>query len=255
MPAGGFPGGVLDQRQGLALADQAGRFVQAVAQAGGAVLQVMGVAGQDGDHALLQQLVRQCLGLGAEAASDRGRGDLQQAALLEQRFELGGLAHQALVALGVGDHRDHAFGQQPGGELFHAEGDFAVWQLQEEYGFALPLADEGDGLALDAGHEFDAEAHLGGGGHLEGDVFVGQGLAEHGERGVDGRRGVVVAPRVDVRGADQVGDAFGHGPACEGQRGGQVGRAVVDAGEQMIVEVDHRGSVGRGGALWLGGRG
>ncbi|MNE95584.1 hypothetical protein D3C80_1936880 [compost metagenome] len=44
---------------------------------------------------------------------------------------------------------------------------------------------------------------------------------------------------MDVRGADQVGDAVLHGYARELQGGFQVGRAVVDTGEQVVVQVDH----------------
>lgn len=39
--------------------------------------------------------------------------------------------------------------------------------------------------------------------------------------------------------ADQVGDAVTYRHACQGKRGFEVGRPVVDAGEQVVVEVDH----------------
>ncbi|MNG22179.1 hypothetical protein D3C84_1066380 [compost metagenome] len=42
----------------------------------------------------------------AEVAGDGAGGDLQQATLFDEGFELVRRAHDALVAFGVGDHRD-----------------------------------------------------------------------------------------------------------------------------------------------------
>ncbi|MNE95783.1 hypothetical protein D3C80_1939180 [compost metagenome] len=57
--------------------------------------------------------------------------------------------------------------------------------------------------------------------------------------GVDAMAVVVVAAGVDVRGADQVGDTVLHGDARQVQGGFQVRRAVVDAGEQVVMQGDH----------------
>ena len=51
---------------------------------------------------------------------------------------------------------------------------------------------------------------------------------------------VVVEPRIDVRRAGDHVHAVGHGRARHRQAGGQVGGAVVDAGQQMAVQVDHQ---------------
>ena len=66
--------------------------------------------------------------------------------------------------------------------------------------------------------------------------------------GVDGGIEVVVA--VGVGGADDVGDAVGGGEAGHGDGGFHAGGAVVESGEEMVVDVYHgngKGITGRRG--------
>lgn len=236
---GDLPGVVPDQRLGLGLADQAGGMLHAFAEQWRAVLLVVGVGGEDGDHAFLQQVVCKLLGRRAEASGYRGCRDLQQAALVEEGLEFAWGAHQTLVAFGVGDHRDDVARQQPGGKAFCAEGDFTVGEFQQQDFLALPLAEEGHLVLGDADHQLHAEAYFCGGADAQVDAGLFQAAGQLRQGAGDGGRGVVVATRVDMGCADQVGDAVTYRHACQGKRGFEVGRPVVDAREQVVVEVDH----------------
>ena len=57
--------------------------------------------------------------------------------------------------------------------------------------------------------------------------------------GLDAGAVVLVQARVDVRGAGGEGDAVVHRAARHRQRDLERGRAVVDAGQQVVVQVDH----------------
>ncbi|MNN59794.1 hypothetical protein D3C81_1749370 [compost metagenome] len=69
------------------------------------MLDVVGIAGEDGDQPVFKQGMGDELRGFAEVAGDRAGGHLQQAALFEEGLELARAAHDALVALRVGDHR------------------------------------------------------------------------------------------------------------------------------------------------------
>lgn len=60
-----------------------------------------------------------------------------------------------------------------------------------------------------------------------------------GHRLANGRTIVVVHPRIDMRGAGGHGNAIPGGDSGHGQRGGEIGGAVVDAGQEMAMEIDH----------------
>lgn len=240
MALGDQPGRVLDQALGLAVADDACGVLHSFGESGRAVLLVMGVAGEDGHQALLQQGVGYVLGGAAEVAGYGSGSDLQQAALFDEGLELVRRAHDALVAFGVGDHRHDIALQQPGSESFRTEGDFAVRELQQQHLPVLPAAEEGDGAFGEAGHQLHAEAYLGGPADLQLDAGLGQACGEGVVSLVDALAVVVVAAGVDVRSADDVGDAVLYRDARQSQGGFQVGGAVVDAGEQVVVQVDHR---------------
>ncbi|MNN60076.1 hypothetical protein D3C81_1752340 [compost metagenome] len=112
-------------------------------------------------------------------------------------------------------------------------------ELQQQDLVVLPAAEKGQVAFGLAGHQFHAEADFGGPAYLQ----VNTGLVEAADEllvgGLDAGRSVVVASGVDVRGADQMADAVLHGDAGQLQGGFQVGCAVVDAGEQVVMQVDH----------------
>ncbi|MCY1401653.1 hypothetical protein D9M71_167760 [compost metagenome] len=175
----------------------------------------------------------------AEVAGYCAGGHLQQAALFEERLQLSRTGHDTLVALWVGDHRHDVMLQQPLGQALGAERHLAVGQLEQHHPLAVPCSQEGQGALLDAEHQFRAVAHFGGGGDLKRDAGLLQAGHQQLPSGCDAGDGVVVAAGMYVRGADQVGYALLDGHACQLQRRFEVGCPVVDAGQQVVVQVDH----------------
>ncbi|MNZ90906.1 hypothetical protein D3C78_1098770 [compost metagenome] len=114
-----------------------------------------------------------------------------------------------------------------------------MWQLEQQHPLVVPCAQERQGALLDTEHQFGSVAHFGGGGDLQRDTGFLQAGGQQLPGGGDAGEGVVVAAGMDVRGADQVGDALLDGHARQLQGRVEVGCPVVDAGQQVVVQVDH----------------
>src|SRR5690606_18376825 len=97
----------------------------------------------------------------------------------------------------------------------------------------------GDGAAPDAFDEAGGQVHVGAFNQPERDARGVELGLEGGDGGADAVAGVFVQPRIDVRGAGDGVDAVGDRHAGHLQRHFEVGGAIVDAGQEMVVEVDH----------------
>ena len=93
----------------------------------------------------------------------------------------------------------------------------AVRQFQQHQLVAIHAPQPGDLAGLDHAHEFGADAHLRRHAHAQGDVIVLQVLLKRAGRQAQAFAGVGVAPDVDVRGEDGVGDAVGNRQPCHGE--------------------------------------
>ena len=93
--------------------------------------------------------------------------------------------------------------------------------------------------ALQPAEQFGRQVRVGTDREHERDSFVQQPALQTRHTRLDPRRVVLVEPRIDVRRARRGADAVGDGDARHLERRRLVGRAVVDAGQQVAVEVDH----------------
>jgi len=168
------------------------------------------------------------------------------------------VALQGGVALRVREDEREAGETKLVEDFFETGGEAVIGELDEEIvgGVEGIFAGVGDGV-------FDvvvAEVEIAAGSEGEGDGFFGEGCAEGGEFFRDElRRESVTA--AGVGGADDVGDAVGNGHTGHGDGGFQVGRAIVEAGQKVMVDIDHwqkgyhhsiwrvRGSVGGVGCI------
>jgi hypothetical protein len=206
------------------------------AHAGRPGLGVVRVGGEEVDPAVREHTVGHAFGLTTHLANDGAGGDLGEEANAHPVGEALGVALQGWIALGVGKDGAHA-GQaqlvkrfvEVGREAVVGEFDEEIVATVERIFFGI-----GDGVL----HVVVAEVEVAAGGDGKGNGFGGEGGAE----GVDAASdfsGVEVIDVVGVRGSDDVGYAVFRGDTGHGQGGLEVGRAVVETGEEMMVEIDH----------------
>ena len=95
------------------------------------------------------------------------------------------------------------------------------------------------GARAQAPEQFGRQMRVGAERELERDAFVEQSPLQRLDAGLDSGGVVFVEPRIDMRRARRGADAVGDRDARHFERRRLVGRAVVDAGQQVAVEVDH----------------
>ncbi len=83
--------------------------------------------------------------------------------------------------------------------------------------------------------------HIGTDDEFQRDAGIVEVAAQRGDGRRDSVGGVLVHARIDVRRARDGADAVIPCDARHRERSGRVGRAVVDRGKQVAVEVEHRG--------------
>ena len=196
--------------------------------------------GVGGDHAGVaagQQPHRVAARAGAVEADDRRGADLRDGAELElapQRAHV--VVEQGRAPLGVGEHDAEAAGAQlVGAAVERADGAVERRLEQDPAGVRRAVRDR---LQLRVGQLPDAPRRdLAAGLHLELDAGGAQ-------RRVDlrhARRDLLDRDRADVRGRRRADDPVGDREPRELDRRGEVGRAVVDARQQVHVQVDEAG--------------
>jgi hypothetical protein len=211
-------------------------------EAGWTAADAVAVAGDEVDVVLFEEAAGEGLDFDAPLSGESGGGDLDEAVLFDPfKEELGALAEDG-IAFGVGDD-DAESG------LFEAVEHFAGIGEDDDIGeFDEEVAGGVEGIAAGVGEGIDEvivhdvevtateESEVGGGG--------GAGEVEE----AVGEIGVEVVAGVGVGGGDEVGGAGGGGDAEHFGGFGFVAGAVVEAREEMAVEVDHGG---RGTSLVL----
>jgi len=230
--------GVVDaQAMGVGGAVFFGDDVVGSLHAGDAGLGVVGVGGDEVDPAVGEQAVGHALGGFAHLAGHGVGGDLGKEADTHPLDQAPGIALQGWVALGVGEDGAHAGEAELVEGFIEVEREAVVGELGEQVLAAVDgeLVRVGDGvLQVVVGH-----VEVATGAEDKGDGFGGEGAAQLGEAaGV--AFGVEVVDVVGVGCDDDVGDAVCDRDAGHGDRGFEVGRAVVQLGQQMVVEVDHK---------------
>jgi len=93
--------------------------------------------------------------------------------------------------------------------------------------------------AADRAGQIGVEVHVGALDQAQADAGGIEFGLQRGDRRADAGRVVVVHARVDVRRARDRADAVRVGDARHLQRRRQVGRAVVDAGQKVAMQVEH----------------
>ena len=172
----------------------------------------------------------------AEAAGERAGGDLHPGPAPGQAHEQVVMVLDPGQALGMGDHRDDAGGHQLEHHAFEVGRGHVVRRFQQQ----VARTGQGrDAAAADALEQAQVQVHVGTFDQAQGDAFLIQLRLQGGDGRHDAVAGVVVQARVDVRGAGHRGDAVGGGHARHVQRHGQIGGAVVDGRQQVVVQVKH----------------
>lgn len=222
------------------LAVSLGYDVAGFAEAWGAGRDVVGVGGEDVDPAVAEEGVADLLGGAAHVAEEGAAGDLDEEAVAEPVLHAVEVALEGGVALGMGEDGREAGELELVEGLGEGGGEAVVGQLDEQVGGAVDgeLFGVGDGFVDVVVAEMEVAADAEG----EVDVFGGEGVAEGGEAlGV--ALWVVGIGAAGVGGAHDVGDAVFKRDAGHGDRGFEVGRAVVEAEEQVVVDVNHSAEV------------
>ena len=193
----------------------------------------MRVGGEKVDPVAIEQFIGKGFGHPAEAPVEGGGGDLDEASRAHPVGEQIGALVERLVALRMGDDEGVAGVLQPAHGLGELGRDHHVGELDEQVTFSVDRITERvlNGVE-DVGSvqvEVAPEAQL----ELTLEQFaqLGQALLVH--------RGLIGMRVAGVGGADDVGDALGGSFVGHGQGGFQIGRSVVDAVDQMVVNVDH----------------
>jgi hypothetical protein len=207
------------------------------AHAGGAGGEVVGVGGEEVDPAVGEELVGEGLGFAAHLAEDGAGGDLDEEAVAHPLGQACGVALEGGVALGVGEDGDHAGVLEFVKGFAEGGGEGEVGEFDEEVGVLVEgvFGGVGEGVV----DVFVEEMEVAAGGEGERDGLGFEGGLEFSEAGVV-EGGVEVPVAAGVGGGDDMGDAVIGGHAGHGDGGFEVGRAVVEGGEEMMVDVDHR---------------
>ena len=166
----------------------------------------------------------------------RAGGELHEGPALDENTQRAGVAEEGGRALGVGEQDAEAAHLQVRDEPPHQVARAGERAL-EQHAAAVAERDRGE-LAV-AQVERAVGRELPARGDLERDPLVGQRSAQVVGPGGEGA-GRHAVREADVRRGGHDARAVPHGGIRERERGGQVGRAVVDAGQQVRVQVDHR---------------
>ena len=196
----------------------------------------MSVGRKEVDAAFAEQLVGHLFGDGAHVAEHGAGGDLDEHALAHPLDEAGWVLLEDGVALGMGEDEVGAGEAQLVEGLVHVGRDGEVGQLDEEI---VPGVD-GEAVRVGA-RALDvvvAEVEVAAKAEGDSDAFAGY-------EGAQLVKQLVVAVWVEgvaavgVGRGDDVGDAVLGGHADHRERGFEIGGAVVQAGQEVVVDVYH----------------
>ncbi len=206
-----------------------------VAEVGGAGGDVVRVGGEEVHPVMLEEEMGGGFGAGSEAAEERAGGDLDDASVADPLVHHLGLGLEGGVALGMGEDGNDSAGDELVEGLADGGRDAVVGELDEQVLMVVDGVFAGVAeLVLDVVvGEMEVAAEAEGDESGNGGLDLGEAFA------VD--LGVVGPAVVGVRGADDVRDAVGGGRLDHGAGGFEVLGAVVEAIEQMVVNVDHSG--------------
>jgi len=181
--------------------------------------------------------------LGAEGSDQASGGQLEEAAGVHQRLHDLRLAQYSQIPFGMGEDPDQPYRVQVAQQPVERE-VYLVGQLQKHVSVMVRQRD--DFARADLPDEIGLDPHIPPRKDSQGNAFP---VEEFLELPTGGANGVAVVPRVTaqlVRSCHYGRDPVGGGQSGHGQRLGLIGRTVVDAGQQMTVDVDE------GTGVWHG---
>ena len=118
-----------------------------------------------------------------------------------------------------------------------------MWHLHQHHALAVQLSEKRDFIYRQEVNKLGADAHLATSRYCEGNGVRRKRLPEALNRSVNSCGAILVYPDMNMRGHHSVSDAVCHGGARQRERLGQRLRAVVNAGQIVAVQVDHRTGV------------
>lgn len=200
-------------------------------------LRVVGIAGNEVDESVFHTIFGDPLGGGPEATGEAPGGDLKQAAGGDHVFHHFGMSDDAAVAFGMGKDPHEALPVE-GGEN-RLERDVGVVRQFEKDVFA-PVRQSHNLALFEQFRQFGLDPDIGPGNQRHLDSLVIESGLEGGHALPDGdRRHVAVDAQLVWRGDERSRTVClrhpGHGDRC-----GEVGRAVIDPGHDVAVDVNKR---------------
>jgi hypothetical protein len=221
---------------GLGLADPFGGNFAPMAEVRGAALGVVSVRRQNMHQALIQHALGPVLG-GLAKPPGQGPGrDLHPRTGARQALNCGVVGFDPAQALGMGQHRDVAGGQELEEQLVEPLRRHVVWRLYQH----IPgIGDRQEMTGAQAGDHIGRYVHVCTGGQLQVDALRIDLLLQLLNGLANLRPAVVVKPRQDVWRAGDGRHPIGNERPGHGERHGQVRCAVVDAWQNMAVQIDH----------------
>lgn len=202
-------------------------------------MRVVRVAGQGVGPARIDDAHGRFLRLGAEVAQQGAGRHLHLAAHVHEGLELAGVGHHGLVAFGVHQHRAHAQAHEVGHQFVGAQRNLPIGQLQQHVAALQAGTNEGEAALGQHVQRLGTGAHLGAALQVKRNVGLHQ-FGLKGREGLGDALGVVVEHTgIDVRCGHHRPDTVGHVGPRQGQCLFQGARAVVDARQNVAVDVDH----------------
>ena len=203
-----------------------------VAEHGRAVPRIVRVAGDEVHQVAMHQVVGHGFGGASEVTQQRSRGHLHQRAIFHPGLQLIETRMQQRVALGVRDDRRQAGAHQAVEDLLCGAGNQQIGELHQQITEVvdgiLPWVGQGILNILERQVEVAAavDAGDGSGGILQFGDFPADQVRVEGELRIGVRRGDDVGG-AGTGGQVQHGDGIFEGPG-----------AVVEAGQDMAVDID-----------------
>ena len=195
--------------------------------------QIVGIAGHEMNEAFSDPGKSVLAWTFAKTSGDRAAGDLDKAPLAHPTGEPLRLRPEDGVALGMSDDGPETGEMEPMESLVHGPWNRKFVEFDEQ---VIPLIDaEGSGILMNGGKIFWIEMKIAAGGELEAAFEPGlEIVAQAADFGV-----FKFVARVGMRGGDEASDSVGDCGFRHGERLLDGGRAIVNSGQDVAVQINH----------------
>ena len=221
---------------GLGGANEAGGPLAPLQEIGRTRTRVVGIGCKDVDEPFLQHALRPIARPAAGPAGERPRGDLHPDAACRELLDHAILGLDPGQPFRMGQDGHISSGKDAEKQVLQAGGRHVMREFHQDIGRIAKRQQMSLGEAV---HEVRDDMVLGSGGKYERYPCISDSQLQPGYRLPDGRSGVRVKARQDMRGAGNGLHALIRIDAGHRQRGAQIWGSVVDAWEQVTMKIEH----------------